>query len=104
MKLCDFKYYDKIIDYGYYNSSSDCKNIILEYQNYALNEEEINEEQNILIDDIMYSFISNNDFHEYILEEFKNNTNKSFSEFIIDIYNIYIKEKFKITKDFNGII
>lgn len=98
MKLCNFKYYDKIVDYSYYNSNNDCKNIILEYQNYALNEE-ADKEQNILIDDIMYSFISNNDFHEYILYEFKNNTNKSFSEFIIDLYNIYIKEKFKITKE-----
>lgn len=99
MKLCDFKYYDKIIDYSYYNSNIDCKNIILEYQDYALNDEDNNQAKNILIDDIMYSFISNNDFHEYILNEFNNNTHQSFSEFIIDLYNIYIKEKFKITKE-----
>lgn len=97
MKLCDFKYYDDIINYSYYNFDNDCKNIILEYQNYALNDEENNSEKNILIDDIMYSFINNSDFHEYILNEFKNNNEYTFSEFIIELYNIYVKEKFKIT-------
>lgn len=97
MKLCDFKYYDKIINYSYYNFDNDCKNIILEYQNYALNDEENNSEKNVLIDDIMYSFINNSDFHEYILNEFKNNNEYTFSEFIIELYNIYVKEKFKIT-------
>jgi len=99
MKLCDFKYYDKIIDYSYYSLNNDCKRIILEYQDYALNDEDNNQEKNILIDDIMYSFINNNDFHEYILTGFKNNNNQTFSDFIINLYNIYIKEKFKITKE-----
>lgn len=95
VSLKEFKNYDYIINYGYYDNNFLVKKNIELYQDYILNYAYLNSNQtNILIDEIMYKYVSNYEFRNFIDINLSKENDDYFDDFkniFINLYAIYKK-------------